>query len=263
MAQSSRSRGFTLIELLVVVAIISLLISILLPSLTAARNVARMVRCEANLKQYGTAHQMYANESEDWFTPHRVKNYSRQWIANIKYRTMLSMRPGWRIPEGLACPNSPEDDRKTIPSHNYGGNGQTHGTGVNAPKVEQLAYADGDYATGQSTTGTNNGVRHHRGKILRPSEVTQVMDASDWNCNKWRADYRSNWDITPELNGGGGTWGGGTWNNTAYRHSESAKFLRFDGHAESKAKTEAFPLNSSGGINWGPINRLWEPYRKR
>ena len=262
MSQALSRRGFTLIELLVVVAIIALLISILLPSLTAAREVARMVRCQAGLKQYATAEQMYANESDDWFVPHRLNDYSRQWISNLSYRTMLGMRPGWTITEGMACPSSPEDARKTNPSHNYGGNGQTHSTGVNAPMVEQLTFADGDYQTGGTATGTHNGVRFNRSKIKRHTEVTQHQDASDWNTNKGRADYRSNWDLTPELNGGTGQFGGGSWNNTAYRHQEAANFAMFDGHVESKAKTEAWTLNAAGAVNWGPIDRLWDAYRK-
>lgn len=55
------NRGFTLIELLVVVAIISLLVSILLPSLAMARAQAKAVKCAANVKNIGVAMVFYVN----------------------------------------------------------------------------------------------------------------------------------------------------------------------------------------------------------
>ena len=56
--------GFTLVELLVVIAVISLLIAIMLPSLRKARAQAKMVVCGANLNQLGLAISTYANEHE-------------------------------------------------------------------------------------------------------------------------------------------------------------------------------------------------------
>jgi len=53
--------GFTLIELLVVISIISLLISILLPSLSRAREQAKSVHCLARLKEMGNAIAVYEN----------------------------------------------------------------------------------------------------------------------------------------------------------------------------------------------------------
>lgn len=59
----TKEKGFTLIELLVVIAIIALLVSILMPSLAKARELAKRAKCSVNLKSIGTAFAMYSNEN--------------------------------------------------------------------------------------------------------------------------------------------------------------------------------------------------------
>ena len=63
-ARSVRSgparRAFTLVELLVVVAVLALLVAMLLPALARAKRLAARTYCQAHLKQWGVAFEMYA-----------------------------------------------------------------------------------------------------------------------------------------------------------------------------------------------------------
>ncbi len=59
-----RSNGFTLIELLVVIAIIGILLAILIPSLTKAKEQVKTVICRSHLKGIGTALLVYFDQND-------------------------------------------------------------------------------------------------------------------------------------------------------------------------------------------------------
>jgi prepilin-type processing-associated H-X9-DG protein/prepilin-type N-terminal cleavage/methylation domain-containing protein len=67
--------GFTLVELLVVIGIIAVLVGLLMPALSRAREQAQVARCLSNLRQIGQAMNMYQAENKGFIVPGSI-----QWM---------------------------------------------------------------------------------------------------------------------------------------------------------------------------------------
>jgi prepilin-type N-terminal cleavage/methylation domain-containing protein/prepilin-type processing-associated H-X9-DG protein len=109
-----RCRGFTLVELLVVIGIIALLISILLPSLSKAREQAQTIKCLSNLRQLSMAVGTYTQMHNGYIPPADVvevnypvnlayQGWTETWVTMLMADNLITVPPA-------ASPTTPTGD---------------------------------------------------------------------------------------------------------------------------------------------------------
>ena len=103
-----RKNGFTLIELLIVIAIIGVLIGLLLPTVTAARESARRTQCAANLRSIGNAMMAYGTDNDRKVPVH--SSGGNNWLWDIARPTRDALIRNGMVRKAFYCPNV---DRET------------------------------------------------------------------------------------------------------------------------------------------------------
>lgn len=172
---SRPNRGFTLIELLVSIAIIGLLVSILLPSLSRAREQAKGASCLSNLRQISHGWHLYADDHRDvsvpgkypkakggfsdpgnWYEIGNGKKYRPAWLATMgKYVGLFAFEAPSTSDDRqdydgqvYRCPDASErvDERNHAWGYNYQflGNsrktkGKFHNFPVNRSRIRSFA----------------------------------------------------------------------------------------------------------------------------
>jgi prepilin-type N-terminal cleavage/methylation domain-containing protein len=142
-------RGFTLVELLVVIGIIAVLISVLLPALTKARQQANLVACQANLKQMGSLFQVYAAENKG-FMPYGEANVWVRQVGNLKFYTGFNTSTGgtWNWWDTLSIMSHKQRSR------------------VNSNRAAYFSGIFRDLDTIESTQGSRDDTGHGLSRII-------------------------------------------------------------------------------------------------
>ena len=221
---------FTLIELLVVIAIIAILAAILLPALNSARERGRTASCINNLKQIGTAQEMYRGDNEDWFCEYEpgtavFKGEKLNWM-----RWMFLLDPYVQMVEYVS---------KT----DYGKMGPVLGCPSDANF--NITYNGGD----KMGSSNNTSYGYNYKLCLRAGEAGKIVV---WKYEKVKtpsgkimfADAYHNEDIST-------TQGSSKLNEStkiAQRHNKGANILWVAGHVSTlgEAETQEIRTHSSG-----------------
>ena len=128
-----KRKAFTLIELLVVIAIIALLVSILLPSLNTARELAKRAMCQTNLNGLGKSLMLYESSNEKMpglgadvdytggYTSSGVDSSAATWgTCNANGYALLVLR-GYASYKMFICPSTSDEAQSAWSDTDYFG----------------------------------------------------------------------------------------------------------------------------------------------
>lgn len=205
---SARRSAFTLIELLVVVAIIALLMSILMPSLRAAREQARTVVCGQRLRDLGNGLQTYFTENNGWIpgvntsgvaarqvgtngdllNRPRMPVQSYDWITPI-YSVQTEMKANWverwvEILKTFGCPSQRTFKAvvysdSTIPAT---AQAKINELQNNFTSVSYLMPAHFQYWGTKYVPAGNNGSKIQLGTTETGQAIYALTPATDWEA---------------------------------------------------------------------------------
>lgn len=241
--------AFTLVELLVVIGIIAVLISTLLPSLSAARQSAISIQCLSNIRQLAMASLMYANDNRGFFPPGGDDIGPGDSNLHRWHGSRASALPGdpsshFKF-EGYGTPASPEsplrpflqsDGVKACPAFlslaSEGAETGSGGYGYNYDFIGSSAAVSTDiygYRTPAKVV-----------QVLRPSEkilFADVASLSYWDGTTTHSGLYEESFVYPPTSYY--AWNGALfpWNPSPsmhFRHRDRASIAWADGHATSE-----------------------------
>jgi len=166
------ARGFTLVELLVVIAIIALLIAILMPALSKARQQSQAVQCLSLQRQVATAVFMYSEDSRGYLPAFQFP-IKTVWVTYPYWFQYIPAVYFHEDPRLMECPV----DNFTIDQPGYGGeyrNGYVRmysGT----PDVSFSFAQNGDMPK-KASSPVYKGLSYAQGN---PIPLSKVKDSSD------------------------------------------------------------------------------------
>jgi prepilin-type N-terminal cleavage/methylation domain-containing protein len=253
--ETARDAGaFTLIELLVVIAIIAVLAGLLLPALSRAKSQARATWCLSNLKQWGIAWMIYADENNDNFSQGTAVGWARgEWLDALKKHYAAK-------PDLLLCPvatarRGPGSREIRVTPQNssaveYGG----PTTAYDFPVLDSLPAGSGRRGNIVSSYGINNWVYdpprgtaaiQGRNTAWNWRKLTAASDPSNtplFGDTMWRGGGPHHNERPPTFNG---EWRGynAEFNHFAIRrHGRGSQLLFFDASARAVRTRQLWQL---------------------